>query len=50
MAATVAEARAPGARWQVGVDIGGTFTDLVAVEEASGEARVIIDPAWVILN
>jgi N-methylhydantoinase A len=26
--------------WRVGVDIGGTFTDLVAVSEATGEVRV----------
>lgn len=31
---------AQGARFRVGVDIGGTFTDVVLVEEASGTVRV----------
>ncbi len=26
--------------WQVGIDIGGTFTDVVALEPASGDLRV----------
>ncbi len=26
--------------WMIGVDTGGTFTDLIAVEEASGEMRI----------
>lgn len=28
-----------GARWQVGIDIGGTFTDVIALNPASGEVR-----------
>lgn len=28
------------ANWLVGVDIGGTFTDVVAIDRASGETRV----------
>ncbi len=27
------------ASWQVGVDIGGTFTDIVAVDAAGGAGR-----------
>ncbi|WP_421998541.1 hydantoinase/oxoprolinase family protein [Reyranella sp.] len=35
---------APTAGWQVGIDIGGTFTDLVALHPASGEVRSIKVP------
>jgi N-methylhydantoinase A len=31
---------APGGRWRAGVDIGGTFTDLLLVDAGSGETRV----------
>ena len=27
-------------RWRVGVDIGGTFTDIVAIDPASGQQRL----------
>jgi N-methylhydantoinase A/oxoprolinase/acetone carboxylase beta subunit len=30
--------------WRVGVDIGGTFTDVVLVDEASGEIGVAKTP------
>ncbi len=40
-----AEARAAMAEWMVGVDTGGTFTDLVAFEPASGELRTIKVPS-----
>ena len=33
------------ARWMVGIDTGGTFTDLIAVEEASGEIRLAKVPS-----
>jgi N-methylhydantoinase A len=32
-------------RWVVGVDAGGTFTDLVAIEPASGSVRVVKVPS-----
>ena len=34
----------PDSGWQVGVDIGGTFTDLVALKPATGELRSIKVP------
>jgi N-methylhydantoinase A len=34
----------PASSYRVGVDIGGTFTDLVSVNEATGEVRVIKVP------
>ena len=33
------------ARWLVGIDTGGTFTDLIAVEETSGEFRLAKVPS-----
>ena len=33
-----------GNRWQVGIDIGGTFTDLVALQASTGEYRSIKVP------
>ncbi len=33
------------ARWMVGIDTGGTFTDLIAVEESSGEIRLAKVPS-----
>lgn len=32
--------RATGRPWRVGIDVGGTFTDLVALNEVTGERRV----------
>ena len=34
----------PDIGWQVGIDIGGTFTDLVALKPATGELRSIKVP------
>ncbi len=34
----------PDSGWQVGIDIGGTFTDLVALKPATGEVRSIKVP------
>jgi N-methylhydantoinase A len=35
---------ADGSRWRLGVDIGGTFTDLALVNEATGEIAVVKVP------
>jgi N-methylhydantoinase A len=34
----------------VGVDVGGTFTDLVCVDEATGEVRVAKVPTTVVAS
>ena len=42
--------------WMVGIDTGGTFTDLIAVDPASGEFRLAkvpshpADPSVAVLN
>ena len=44
------------AEWMVGVDTGGTFTDLVAFEPGAGELRTIkvpsvpADPSTAVIN
>ncbi|MEY4219600.1 MAG: Acetophenone carboxylase gamma subunit [Pseudomonadota bacterium] len=32
-------------RWVVGVDVGGTFTDLFVLDEQSGTARIVKVPS-----